>query len=343
VGPAGSKIAVVLFNLGGPDGPTAVRPFLENLFSDPAIIGLPWLLRRPLAALIARSRREKAVANYAIMGGGSPLLAETRAQARALETALAERLSAHEVRAFIAMRYWSPLSGETARVVERFAPDEVILAPLYPQYSTTTTGSSLKAWSQAYRGPGRVRTLCCWYDNAGLAAAHAARVVGVWEAAGRPKVRLLFSAHGLPERVVAGGDPYQWQVETTCARVAALLGEGWDWKICYQSRVGPLRWLGPSTPEAIGEAIEDGLGVLIDPIAFVSDHVETLVELDHDYERLAHERGVTAYLRAPVVGVLPAFVDGLAGAVERSLQREGLGPDGQACPAAFGRCPLQTA
>jgi protoporphyrin/coproporphyrin ferrochelatase len=343
VGPAGSKIAVVLFNLGGPDGPAAVRPFLENLFSDPAIIGLPWLLRRPLAALIARSRREKAVANYAIMGGGSPLLAETRAQAHALEAALAERLSAHEVRAFIAMRYWSPLSGETAREVERFAPDEVILAPLYPQYSTTTTGSSLKAWSQAYRGPGRVRTLCCWYDNAGLAAAHAARVLGVWEAAGRPKVRLLFSAHGLPERVVAGGDPYQWQVETTCARVAALLGEGWDWKICYQSRVGPLRWLGPSTPEAIGEAIDDGLGVLIDPIAFVSDHVETLVELDHDYERLARERGVTAYLRAPVVGVLPAFVDGLAGAVERSLAREGLGPDGQACPAAFGRCPLQAA
>lgn len=343
MGPAGSKIAVVLFNLGGPDGPAAVRPFLENLFSDPAIIGLPWLLRRPLAAVIARSRREKALANYAIMGGGSPLLAETRAQARALEAALAERLSGHEVRTFIAMRYWSPLSRETALEVERFAPDEVILAPLYPQYSTTTTGSSLKAWREAYRGPGRVRALCCWYDNAGLAAAHAARILGVWEAAGRPKVRLLFSAHGLPERVVAGGDPYQWQVEATCARVAAVLGEGWDWKICYQSRVGPLRWLGPSTPEAIAEAIADGLGVLIDPIAFVSDHVETLVELDHDYERLARERGVTAYLRAPVAGVLPAFVDGLAGAVERSLRREGLGPDGQACPAAFGRCPLQAA
>lgn len=340
---AGSKIAVVLFNLGGPDGPSAVRPFLENLFSDPAIIGLPWFVRRPLAALIARRRRDKAIANYAIMGGGSPLLAETRAQAQALETVLAAARPADEVQVFIAMRYWSPLTGETASQVERFAPDEVVLAPLYPQYSTTTTGSSLKAWREAYRGPGRVSTLCCWYDNAGLAAAHADRIRQVWEAAGRPKVRLLFSAHGLPERIVAGGDPYQWQVEATCAQVVARLGEGWDWKICYQSRVGPLRWLGPSTPQAIDEAIDEGLGVLIDPIAFVSDHVETLVELDHDYERLARERGVTAYLRAPVVGAAPAFVEGLAGAVQRSLQRHGLGPDGGPCPAAFGRCPLRTA
>lgn len=340
---ARSKVAVVLFNLGGPDGPAAVRPFLENLFSDPAIIGLPWLARRPLAALIARSRSGKAIANYALMGGGSPLLAETKVQAEALEAALAGHLPGNEVRVFIAMRYWRPLSAQTAREVERFAPDEVVLAPLYPQYSTTTTGSSLKAWGQAYRGPGRVRTLCCWYDNAGLAATHASRILEVWEAAGRPKVRLLFSAHGLPERVVAGGDPYQWQVEATCARVAALLGEGWDWTICYQSRVGPLRWLGPSTPEAIAKAAADGVGVLIDPIAFVSDHVETLVELDHDYARLAREQGVRVYLRAPVAGVLPGFIDGLAGAVARRLRREGIGPDGVPCPAAFGRCPLRAA
>ncbi|HEY1928864.1 MAG TPA: ferrochelatase [Caulobacteraceae bacterium] len=338
---AGSRVAVVLFNLGGPDGPDAVRPFLENLFSDPAIIGLPWLIRRPLAALIARRRRRQAIANYAIMGGGSPLLPETREQAQALEVRLAARRSGDEVKVFVAMRYWSPLSEETARAVEQFAPDEVVLAPLYPQYSTTTSASSLKAWREAYRGSGRVSTLCCWYDNGGLVAAHADRIREVWEGAGKPKVRLLFSAHGLPERVVAGGDPYQWQVEATCARVAAALGEGWDWKICYQSRVGPLRWLGPSTPEAIEEAIGEGLGVLVDPIAFVSDHVETLVELDHDYERLARERGVSVYLRAPVVGVTPVFVEGLAGAVERTLGRNGVGPDGAPCPATFGRCPYR--
>jgi ferrochelatase len=273
------------------------------------------------------------------MGGGSPLLPETRAQAQALEASLAARRPVDEVRVFVAMRYWSPLSEETAREVERFAPDEVVLAPLYPQYSTTTSASSLKAWRDVYRGSGRVSTLCCWYDNDGLVAAHADRIREVWEGAGRPKVRLLFSAHGLPERVVAGGDPYQWQVEATCVRVAAALGDGWDWKICYQSRVGPLRWLGPSTPEAIKEAIGEGLGVLIDPIAFVSDHVETLVELDHDYERLARECGVSVYLRAPVMGVTPVFIEGLAGAVDRALGRKGVGPDGASCPATFGRCP----
>jgi ferrochelatase len=341
--PAGSKIAVVLFNLGGPDGPAAVRPFLERLFSDPAIIGLPWILRRPLAALIARARERSAKANYARMGGASPLLAETRAQAQALEAVLARRLANSKVKTFIAMRYWRPTTKAAVVAVSAFAPDQVVLAPLYPQFSTTTTGSSLQAWRKAYRGRGEVRAVCCWYDEEGLAQAHAERILSTWEAAGRPRVRLLFSAHGLPQRVVDAGDPYQWQVEATCAKVAAILGEGWDWRICYQSRVGPLRWLGPSTPEAIGEAAADGVGVLIDPIAFVSDHVETLVELDHDYARLAREAGVEIYLRAPVVGVAPSFIDGLASVVERSLQQCGVAPDGAACPASFARCARREA
>jgi ferrochelatase len=333
-----SKVAVVLFNLGGPDGPGAVRPFLENLFSDPAIIDLPWIARKPLAAVIARLRRKSATANYAIMGGSSPLLAETEAQAAALEARLNEAPSDRLYKTFIAMRYWRPLTRETAIAVARFAPDEVILAPLYPQYSTTTTGSSLRAWKEAYRGPGNVHTLCCWYDNRGLVAAHATRIRSVWEAAGRPKVRLLFSAHGLPEKIVAGGDPYQWQIEQTCAKVAEALGGNWDWQVCYQSRVGPLQWLGPSTPQAIAEAARDGLGVLIDPIAFVSDHIETLVELDREYAEMAHEAGISTYLRAPVVGVLPTFIEGLAAAVTRSLSGLGPSPDGAACPGRFGRC-----
>jgi ferrochelatase len=334
----GSRIAVVLFNLGGPDGPKAVRPFLENLFSDPAIIHLPWIARRPLAALIARLREKSATANYALMGGASPLLAETLAQADALHLALANLLPEREIRIVPAMRYWRPMSDAAAREVERFDPTDVVLAPLYPQYSTTTTASSLTAWREAYRGGGKVRTLCCWYDNYGLAAAHAVRIRTVWKDAGQPKVRLLFSAHGLPETIVAGGDPYQWQVEQTCAKVAALLGSGWDWQVCYQSRVGPLRWLGPSTPEAIAAAAAEGVGVLVDPIAFVSDHIETLVELDRDYAELAESLGVETYLRAPVVGVAPSFIDGLAGAVFRSLAREGTTPDGAPCPATFARC-----
>jgi ferrochelatase len=334
-----ARLAVVLFNLGGPDGPGAVRPFLENLFSDPAIIGLPWILRRPLAAAIARSREPMAQANYARMGGASPLLGETEAQAQALEAALQTRLPEHRVKVFIAMRYWRPDTAQAAAEVEAFAPDEVVLAPLYPQFSTTTTGSSMKAWRKAWRGAAHVRTLCCWYDNAGLIEAHALRIQSAWEAAGRPRVRLLFSAHGLPLSVIAAGDPYQWQVEATCAAVAARLGEGWDWQVCYQSRVGPLKWLGPSTPEAILAAAADGVGVLIDPIAFVSDHVETLVELDHEYAELARNAGVAVYLRAPVVGVMEPFVGGLAGAVAQVLERGEVEPAGAPCPKRCAKCP----
>ncbi len=333
-----AKIAVVLFNLGGPDGPAAVRPFLEALFSDPAIIGAPAIVRRPLAALIARLRARSAIANYAVMGGGSPILPRTQDQARALEAELRRCLPGAQVEVFIAMRYWRPDARETARRVAGFAPDEVVLVPLYPQFSTTTTASSLKAWRAAYAGPGTSRAICCWFENPGLIDAHARRIRETWEAAGRPKVRLLFSAHGLPERIARSGDPYQWQIERTCAKVAARLGPGWDWRICYQSRVGPLRWIGPSTPEAIRAAAAQGLGVLIDPIAFVSEHVETLVELDRDYARLAKIAGAPTYLRAPTVDTLAPFIEGLAGAVERALSREGAGPDGAPCPASLTRC-----
>ena len=335
---AGARIAVVLFNLGGPDGPADVRPFLENLFSDPAIIGGPAMVRRPLAAFIARVRQRSAIANYAVMGGGSPLLVQTQAQAAALETALAARLPGAAVKVFIAMRYWTPSTREIAARVAGFCPDRIVLAPLYPQFSTTTAASSLAAWDKAYAGPGTSRAICCWFDNAGLIEAHAARIDETWRAAGRPKVRLLFSAHGLPQRIASSGDPYQWQIETTCAKVAARLGAGWDWRICYQSRVGPMKWLGPSTPDEIAAAGAEGVGVLIDPIAFVSEHIETLVELDRDYAALAKAAGVPVYLRAPAVGTHPAFIDGLAGAVRRALDRSGATPDGEPCPAALGRC-----
>jgi len=334
------KIAVVLFNLGGPDGPRAVRPFLENLFSDPAIIGAPWIVRKPLAAFIARSRERAAVANYAVMGGGSPIMPETTRQAEALDVRLALALPNAEIRVFIAMRYWRPMTDETAAAVAAFAPDQIVLTPLYPQFSTTTTASSLKAWNDTYRGRGVARTICCWYGAEGLLEAHAQSILDTWEAAGRPKLRLLFSAHGLPEKIAAGGDPYQWQIEQTCARVAARLGEGWDWRICYQSRVGPMKWLGPSTADAIVEASREGLGVLLDPIAFVSEHIETLVELDRDYAELAHKLGMSVYLRAPAVGVSEPFIAGLARSVVRALGRAGVGPDGEACPGRLSRCGL---
>jgi ferrochelatase len=338
------RIAVVLFNLGGPDGPAAVRPFLRNLFGDPAIIRTPAPVRLALAELISRVREKSAIANYAVMGGGSPLLPETRAQAAALEARLAALHPGDQIRCFIAMRYWNPFSKETARAVAAFAPDELVLLPLYPQFSTTTTDSSLAAWRKAYPGGGVERTVCCYFEDEGLVEAHAGLILRTWETAGSPKgLRLLFSAHGLPETISAAGDPYRWQVEATCAAVAARLGGGWDWQVCYQSRVGPMKWIGPSTVEAIEAAGRERLGVIVDPIAFVSDHVETLVELDRDYAEVAHRVGAAPYLRVPALGTQPAFIDGLARLVGRALARDGVHPGGRTCPGDYPRCALKMA
>jgi ferrochelatase len=336
------RLAVVLLNLGGPDSLDAVQPFLFNLFNDPAIIGLPNPFRFAIAKLISTTRRKEASANYAHMGGASPLLAETKAQAAALEVVLADRLAGYETQVFLAMRYWRPFTEDAARAVAAFAPDEVVLLPLYPQYSTTTTGSSMRAWRKAYRGGGRVRTACCYFDEPGFVKAHVQKIRETFKAAGRPKgLRLLFSAHGLPEKIIEKGDPYQSQVERTCEAVMGELGAGWDWQVCYQSRVGPMKWLGPSTPEAIKAAADEGLGVLVVPIAFVSEHVETLVELDRDYAELAQALGCPIYLRAPALGTEPAFIEGLARTVARSLPSARAEPGASACATGFAQCPFR--
>ena len=338
------RIAVVLFNLGGPDGPKSVRPFLYNLFSDPAIIGLPAPLRYPLAALISRLREKAAIVNYNRMGGASPLLPETLAQAEALQRSLAAELPAATVKVFTAMRYWRPLTASCAADVAQFQPDEIVLLPLYPQFSTTTTASSVKAWRGAYRGGGRTRTVCCYPRAPGLIEAHAERIRAAL--AGAPKgqpVRLLFSAHGLPEKVITAGDPYQRQVEATAAAVAERLGGKLDWKICYQSRVGPMRWIGPSTAESIEDAARDGVGVVISPIAFVSEHVETLVELDHDYAELAESVGCAPYIRVAALGLEPAFIDALTDTTLDALGREGGAAPGRGwtCEACGPICLAQ--
>ena len=339
----GRRIAVVLFNLGGPDGQAAVKPFLFNLFNDPAIIGLPGFARKPLARLISSRREASAQANYRLMGGGSPLLPETREQAEALQAVLQDRLADDEVRVFIAMRYWNPLTEETAADVAVFGPDEVVLLPLYPQYSTTTTQSSLKAWNAAYVGSGASRAVCCYPRAAGWIAAQAEGICAHLDQAGAAPVRVLFSAHGIPEKLVTGkGDPYQEQVETTVAAVVAEIEARRgpiDHQICYQSRVGPMKWLGPSTPEAIARAAADRVGVVVAPVAFVSEHVETLVELDIEYAELAHAAGVSPYLRAPTVGVEPRFIDALAEAAVDALGHRGVAPFGPGCKADWKSCP----
>ena len=343
----GRRIAVVLFNLGGPDDQASVKPFLFNLFNDPAIIGLPGIFRTPLAKLISSRRETSAQANYALMGGGSPLLPETSRQAEALQAVLGARLGGDEVKVFIAMRYWHPLTEETAAEVAAFGPDEVILLPLYPQFSTTTTESSLKAWNAAYAGPGVSRAVCCYPAATGWVEAQA-QAIGekLDEAVGQP-VRVLFSAHGIPEKLVTGkGDPYQEQIETTVAAVVAAIEAQRgpiDHAICYQSRVGPMKWLGPSTPEAIETAAKDGVGVVVTPIAFVSEHIETLVELDIEYGELAHEKGASPYLRAPAVGIEPLFIDALADAAVGALSHRGVAPFGQGCKADWKACPHRKA
>jgi ferrochelatase len=337
------RTAVVLLNLGAPDRPEAVRPFLKNMFSDPAILSVPGPVRFFLARLISGLRVKKAQAIYARLGGGSPLLPNTVAQAKALETVLGK-----DFRVFVAMRYWHPRAEEVAAAVKAYAPSSVILLPLYPQFSGATTASSLKDWHVAARRAGLVcstSAVCCYPRESGWIGAQAALIetaLGEAKRHGRPRV--LFSAHGLPKKVIAAGDPYQWQVERTAESVVARLARpDFDWVVCYQSRVGPLEWIGPSTEDEIARAGREKVPVIVVPIAFVSEHSETLVELDEEYYELAMHAGVPAYLRVPAVATHPLFMEGLAGMVRGA---SGRGADvcaaegARICPASNGRCAM---
>jgi ferrochelatase len=303
------RTAVVLFNLGGPDSPEAVRPFLVNLFSDAAILRMPNPFRWMLARLIAGRRAKFAAAVYARIGGRSPILPETEAQAAALKAALGPD---HEV--FIAMRYWHPMTAETARRVRDWKPDRVVLLPLYPQYSTSTTESSLKAWKAAgVNVP--TRQIESYPTEPGFVAALAKRtraaLAEAAQAKGDPCV--LFSAHGLPQKFVDRGDPYARQVEETVAAVVQELAMPELYHVvCYQSRIGPLEWLKPYTMDAIAAAARARRPIVVVPVAFVSEHSETLVELDMDYREIAEREGAPAYVRAPTVGTDPDFIAGLA-------------------------------
>ena len=342
-----SRIAVVMFNLGGPDSLDAVEPFLRNLFRDPAIIRAPAPLRYLLANLIARRRGPKARDIYRAIGGGSPLLAETEAQAAALAHALDDL---GEVEVAVAMRYWHPMSEAAARQVAAFRPDRIVLLPLYPQFSTTTTASSLAAWRTEAKKSGiaaPTQAVCCYPRAEGLVEAHAALIEPLLADASRASApRLLFSAHGLPKKVVARGDPYQWQVEETARRIVARLGrEGLDWRVCYQSKVGPLAWLEPSIADEIERAGRDCVPLVVVPIAFVSEHSETLVELDVTYRNRARAAGVPAYHRVPALGAHPVFIAALADLVRGALTATGGGGLGSGegkriCPADHRCCPM---
>jgi ferrochelatase len=341
------RIAVVLFNLGGPDRPEAVARFLFNLFNDPAIISLPWILRWPIAKLIAGRRNKAAQAIYAHMGGGSPILSNTERQAQALMRALTD---VGEVGVFIAMRYWHPLTPAAVAAVKAFAPDEVVLLPLYPQFSTTTTESSVNAWRKEARRRGLTATeklICCYPTELGFIGALATetqKAIAAARAKSTAPVRVVFSAHGLPKKIVDRGDPYVAQVSATVLAVVDRLGLAQDeWVTAFQSRVGPLEWIGPSTDQVIEEAAVDGKSIVVVPVAFVSEHSETLVELDIEYRHRAELRQAAAYERAPTVSEDPEFVAGLARLVRQALatpQRVQAGT-GTAYCADWPRCACQ--
>ncbi|MDF2368755.1 ferrochelatase [Sneathiella sp.] len=337
-----AKKAVILFNLGGPDKPEAVEPFLFNLFYDPAIIRLPTPFRWLVAKLISRRRAPVAQEIYAFLGGASPILPQTKAQADALENRLNDG-SEDVFKTFICMRYWHPFADDVARKVKDWNPDEVILLPLYPQFSSTTSASSVKDWQDAADKAGLEAPavgLCCYPTEAGLISAYAELIAPKLEELQGKPFRLLFSAHGLPQKIVDDGDPYQWQVEQTAQKVVQKLGaENLDWKVCYQSRVGPMKWLEPSTETEIHRAGEEGISLVIVPIAFVSEHSETLVELDIEYAKLAGEAGVQEYHRIPTVGVHADFINGLADMV-KGLSGPGIRSENGAkiCPSGFKDC-----
>ncbi len=337
-----NRIAVVLFNLGGPDSLEAVRPFLFNLFRDPAILRIPGPLRWLLARIIVARRAPVAREIYAKLGGASPILAETEAQGKALSEILADE----RFRVFTCMRYWHPMTREVVAEVGRFAPDRIVLLPLYPQFSSSTTASSFDAWDrEATRAGLDVATtrICCYPGERGFIAG-LARLVGegieTASAAGPPRV--LFSAHGVPEKFIAGGDPYQSQIENTVAAVVEQLGDRiGDYVVCYQSRVGRLKWIEPYTDAEIKRAGGDGVPVVVVPVAFVSEHSETLVELDIEYAELAEISGVPAYVRVATVGTAPEFIAGLAALIRRGVDAEpGVISDRgeRSCRAAFGDC-----
>ena len=343
------KTAVILFNLGGPDRLAAVRPFLFNLFNDPAIIDAPGPVRWLLAQGISRRRAPIARKIYQELGGASPLLANTEAQAAALEAALNASRGEGDTKVFIAMRYWHPMSDEAARAVVAYGPDRVLLLPLYPQFSTTTTGSSVADWTRAAAKAGLTapsRTLCCYPAQAGFVAEIAELLraaLAQAEATAEGAPRVLFSAHGLPKKFIDRGDPYQWQVEQTAAAVvAAAAVPDLDWTVCYQSRVGPLEWIGPSTDAEIVRAGAQGRPLIVVPIAFVSEHSETLVELDIEYRRLAERKGVPRYTRVATVDTGAAFIEGLAELVRAALagERGTCSQDGgRICPEQWSGCP----
>jgi ferrochelatase len=320
---AGRKLGVVLFQLGGPDSLDSIEPFLYNLFCDPDIIDFPFarIARQPLARLISSTRVRHVRHHYAEIGGRSPILEFTRRQAQALE---AELRSDFDAKVVVAMRYWHPFTAEAIAELEAHAPDEVVLLPLYPQYSRTTTGSSLNEWKRRFHPNGwspRVHTVTEFHEDADYIDALVTAVDESLAAFDNPAdVDMVFSAHSVPMSVIEGGDPYQRHIERT-VELAWKQGR-WPGRkhLCYQSKVGASKWLQPSMHATVKRVAADGgRHMLVIPVSFVSDHVETLHEIDIEHRAQARELGIQEYRMVPGLNDAPRFIGVLAKLVRASV------------------------
>jgi len=307
-------LGIVLFQLGGPDTLEAIQPFLFNLFCDPDIIDFPFarIGRRPLAKLISSTRAKKVQHHYSVIGGGSPIRRFTETQARTLESAL--QLLGVNSRCFVAMRYWHPFTAEAVAQLEAARCDEIALLPLYPHYSSTTVGSSLNEWNRHYRGHAPVHLVKSFYKDEAYLDALIEKIeeaLSRFPASRRPEI--VFSAHSLPQSIIDKGDPYQRQIEET---VQLLMDRG-GWpnhhRLCYQSKVGASKWLQPSLHRTLHDlAAEQVRDVCIVPVSFVSDHVETLGEIDHEAREEAAELGLGQFEMTAGLNDSPKFISALA-------------------------------
>ena len=336
--------AIILFNLGGPDKIENVKPFLFNLFNDPAILNLPTLLRYPLAKLISNRRAPVAKKIYEELGGSSPILKLTKEQSRALEVKLNQTQTEDKYKCFVVMRCWNPRAKEVIKNVQLYNPNEVILMPLYPQYSAATSGSSIKEWKDVCKKNNynvKTSTICCYPTDFNFINAHTKEIVE--KIKDLKNFKLIFSAHGLPEKNIKNGDPYQWQVEQSVKKIVESLNdENLDWVLSYQSRVGPLKWIGPSTEDIIVENAKIGKHIVLVPIAFVSEHSETLVELDIEYKEIANANGCKNYTRVPALGINEDFIKAISELIIKKNEykiNESLYPPKIQCPSNFKKCP----
>jgi len=336
--------AIILFNLGGPDKLENVEPFLFNLFNDPAILNLPTFLRYPLAKLISNRRAPVAKKIYAELGGSSPILKLTREQSNALEIKLNQTQKEDEYKCFIIMRCWNPRAKDVIKDVQLYDPNEVVLMPLYPQYSAATSGSSIKEWKDICKKNKyhvKTSTICCYPTDQNFINAHTKEIIK--KIKDLKNFKLIFSAHGLPEKNIKKGDPYQWQVEQSVKKIVESLNDkSLDWILSYQSRVGPLKWIGPSTENIIIENSKIGKHIVLVPIAFVSEHSETLVELDIEYKELADANGCKNYTRVPALGINEDFIKAMSELIIMKNEykiNENLYPPKIQCPSNFKKCP----